>query len=47
MNAAGIPSVGIGAGDERLAHTADERVPIGEIIQAARIYAVLIKRLDT
>ena len=28
MNAAGIPSVGIGAGDERLAHTADERVPI-------------------
>ena len=47
MNAAGIPSVGIGAGDERLAHTADERVPIDEIIQASRVYALLIKRLAT
>jgi putative selenium metabolism hydrolase len=47
MNAAGIPSVGIGAGDERLAHTANERVPIGEIIQACRAYTLLIKRLCT
>jgi len=47
MNAAGIPSVGIGAGDERLAHTPDERVPIGEMIQACRAYALLIKRLCT
>ena len=45
MNAAGIPSVGIGPGDERLAHTPDERVPIGEMIQACRAYALLIKRL--
>jgi putative selenium metabolism hydrolase len=45
MNAAGIPSIGIGAGNERLAHTPDERVPIGEIIQACRAYALLIKRL--
>jgi len=47
MNAAGIPSIGIGAGNERLAHTADERVPIREMIQACRAYALLIKRLCT
>jgi putative selenium metabolism hydrolase len=47
MNAAGIPSVGIGAGEERLAHTPDERVPIDAIIQACRAYALLIKRLCT
>ena len=47
MNAAGIPSVGIGAGDERLAHTPDERVPIEAIVQASRAYALLIKRLCT
>jgi putative selenium metabolism hydrolase len=45
MNAAGIPSVGIGPGDERLAHTADERVPIAEVLQACRAYALLIERL--
>jgi len=28
-------------------HTADERVPIGEIIQACQAYALLIKRLCT
>ncbi len=45
MNAAGIPSVGIGAGDERLAHTPAERVPVYEIVQASHAYALLIKRL--
>src|SRR5204863_9155447 len=45
MNAAGIPSIGIGAGDERLAHTSEERVPIDEIIQASRAHALLIERL--
>jgi acetylornithine deacetylase/succinyl-diaminopimelate desuccinylase-like protein len=45
MNAAGIPSVGIGPGDERLAHTPDERVPIAEVLQACRAYALLIERL--
>jgi acetylornithine deacetylase/succinyl-diaminopimelate desuccinylase-like protein len=47
MNAAGIPSIGIGAGDERLAHTPEERVPIDEIIKASRAYALLIERLCT
>jgi putative selenium metabolism hydrolase len=45
MNAAGIPSVGLGPGDERLAHTPDERVPIAEVLQACRAYALLIERL--
>jgi putative selenium metabolism hydrolase len=45
MNAAGIPSVGLGPGDERLAHTPDERVPIAEVIDACRAYALLIERL--
>jgi acetylornithine deacetylase/succinyl-diaminopimelate desuccinylase-like protein len=45
MNAAGIPSVGIGAGDERLAHTPAERVPVYEIVQASHAYALLIERL--
>jgi succinyl-diaminopimelate desuccinylase len=45
MNAAGIPSVGIGPGDERLAHTPDERVPIEQVLQACRVYALLIERL--
>jgi succinyl-diaminopimelate desuccinylase len=44
MNAAGIPSVGIGAGDERLAHTPAERVPVYEIVQASHAYALLIER---
>jgi putative selenium metabolism hydrolase len=45
MNAAGIPSVGIGAGDERLAHTPEERVSIDELVAVSRIYARLIERL--
>jgi putative selenium metabolism hydrolase len=45
MNAAGIPSVGIGPGDERLAHTPEERVPVAQVLQACRAYALLIERL--
>lgn len=45
MNGAGIPSVGVGPGDERLAHTPDERVPIAEVLQACRAYALMIERL--
>jgi putative selenium metabolism hydrolase len=45
MNAAGIPSVGVGPGDERLAHTPDERVPVAQVVQACRAYARLIERL--
>jgi putative selenium metabolism hydrolase len=45
MNAAGIPSVGIGPGDERLAHTPEERVPVAQVLLACRAYALLIERL--
>jgi putative selenium metabolism hydrolase len=45
MGAAGIPTIGIGPGDERWAHTRDEHVPVAELVDASRIYADLITRL--
>jgi putative selenium metabolism hydrolase len=47
MNAAGIPSIGIGAGDESYAHTDEERVPVDQLVASSRIYAELIRRLCT
>jgi putative selenium metabolism hydrolase len=47
MSAAGIPSIGIGPGDEQYAHTAEEHVPVAELAQASRIYATLIAKLCT
>ena len=38
---AGIPSIGFGPGDERLAHTAGEFVPLGEVVKATEFYALL------
>lgn len=38
---AGIPSIGFGPGDERLAHTQDEFVPLDEVVQATEFYALL------
>jgi putative selenium metabolism hydrolase len=45
MNAAGIASVGVGPGSERYAHTAEEHVPLVELVQASRIYARLVAEL--
>jgi acetylornithine deacetylase/succinyl-diaminopimelate desuccinylase-like protein len=45
MSAAGIPTIGIGPGNENYAHTKDEHVPIDELVQSSRIYAALITRL--
>jgi succinyl-diaminopimelate desuccinylase len=45
MSEAGIPSIGIGPGNEDFAHMRDEHVPIGELIESSRIYAALITRL--
>ncbi len=42
INEAGIPCVGLGPGNEYLAHTPKDVVPIGQLIDAARIYAALI-----
>jgi len=41
----GIPTVGLGPGDEKLAHTADEHVRLDDVIQAAHIYARLAASL--
>ena len=38
MAAAGIPTVGLGPGDEAYAHTPEEHVPIGDLVEAVRIY---------
>ena len=37
--AAGIPTVGFGPGEERLAHTADEHIRAGDVLLAAAGYA--------
>ena len=41
MGVAGIPTVGVGPGEESQAHTADERIPLADCYTAARIYAQL------
>lgn len=45
MSDAGIPCIGIGPGNEDFAHTAQEHVPIGELVRCSQIYADLITRL--
>ena len=41
MHPAGIPTVGLGPGDDRLAHTADEYIALDVVFAAARIFARL------
>lgn len=43
INEAGIPCVGLGPGNEYLAHTPRDVVPVGQLIDAARIYAELMQ----
>lgn len=38
---AGIPSIGFGPGDERVAHAVLECVPLAEVVKATEFYAVL------
>ena len=38
---AGIPSIGFGPGDERVAHMVNECVPLDEVVKATEFYALL------
>ncbi len=38
---AGIPSIGFGPGDERVAHTINENVPLDEVVDSTAFYAYL------
>jgi putative selenium metabolism hydrolase len=42
---AGIPSIGLGPGDEKTAHMRHENVPLDEVVQAAEWYAALPQML--
>lgn len=42
LNRAGIPTITIGPGDLKVAHGANEYVEIGELVDAAKIYALSI-----
>lgn len=42
LNQVGIPCVGLGPGNEYLAHTPNDSVPIQHLVHAAEIYATLI-----
>jgi putative selenium metabolism hydrolase len=45
MSAAGIPSVGLGPGNEKWAHTPEEHVSITELTQASQIYAEIVSEI--
>jgi acetylornithine deacetylase/succinyl-diaminopimelate desuccinylase-like protein len=39
MGACGVPTVGFGPGEENVAHSVIERVPIRHLVEASRFYA--------
>jgi putative selenium metabolism hydrolase len=41
MGVAGIPTIGFGPGEERLAHTANEHIRIADVLKAAEAYAYM------
>ncbi len=41
MGVAGIPTIGFGPGNERLAHTVDDQVRIDDLVAASQVYATL------
>ena len=41
MGVAGIPTVGFGPGEEKLAHTADEHIRVVDVLKAAEAYAYM------
>ncbi|NOZ27371.1 MAG: YgeY family selenium metabolism-linked hydrolase [Chloroflexi bacterium] len=47
MGEMGIPTIGFGPGEEHLAHTADERIRLDDVIQAAHVYANMAQEILT
>jgi len=45
MGTAGIPTVGLGPGEERYAHTSNEQIRLDDVAAAARVYAQLAVNL--
>ncbi len=43
---AGIPSIGFGPGDEKLAHTSMEQVPLNDVVASTEFYALFPKMLS-
>jgi acetylornithine deacetylase/succinyl-diaminopimelate desuccinylase-like protein len=43
----GIPTIGFGPGDERLAHRSDEYIDVQDLVSAARGYASLVRHYMT
>ncbi len=41
----GIPTIGFGAGDSKLAHCVDEHCPVEDIVTAAEFYANLVRNI--
>ncbi len=41
MGVAGIPTIGLGPGDDKVAHTADEYIRLEDVFKAAQVYAQL------
>ncbi len=46
LMAAGIPTIGFGPGDERLAHTNQERISLAQMMEATVAYAALVLALN-
>ena len=46
MGKAGIPSIGFGPGDEKLAHMMNEHVPLDDVVTATEFYALFPKILS-
>ena len=43
---AGIPSIGFGPGDEIYAHAVEEHVPLEDVVEATKFYALLPTMLN-